>query len=321
MSDVMFFEAFEEESAALRAAMPPEIDAAYTWKTIQEQGCTTPPAPIISVRTQSLIPPGWAAELDAIVTRSTGYDHVTAYRAATGIEVPAGYLPLYCNRSVAEHALLLWLALMRKLPRQLEQFTSFHRDGITGMECEGKTLAVVGVGNIGHEIVRVGRSLGMTTLGVDIVQRHDEVEYVERDAALEAADIVVCAMNLTADNVGYFNRRTLRVAPRGTLFINIARGELSPAADLLMLLEEGVLGGVGLDVYNQEQELAVALREGRASDDAEVQAILALARHPAAILTPHNAFNTAEAVQRKASQTVEQLQQFRETGEFVWPVD
>jgi D-lactate dehydrogenase len=319
MSDVMFFEAFAEEADALRAAIPPSIAAGYTWKTIQEEGCREPPARIISIRTQSQIPPAWASGLDAIITRSTGYDHVAAYRAATGIELPCGYLPLYCNRSVAEQALLLWLALMRKLPRQLEQFRTFHRDGITGTECEGKTLAVIGVGNIGHEIVRVGRGLGMMVLGVDIVARHDDVDYVERDVALEVADIVVCAMNLTADNAGYFNRRTLGLVQPGALFINIARGELSPAADLLALLDEGVLAGVGLDVYNQEQELAVALRTGRTSNEPEVRATLELARRTNVILTPHNAFNTIEAVQRKASQTAEQLVQFLESGSFIWP--
>ena len=320
MLPIFFYEAFEEEAEALKRHLPPSINAGFDWKTIQEAGHTAPPARIISIRTQSAIPPGWATQLEGIITRSTGYDHVRAYRTATGCAVPAGYLPLYCNRSVAEQALLLWLALMRKLRQQVDQFATFHRDGITGIECEGKTLAVVGVGNIGHEIVRIGLGLGMNVVGVDIVERHADVTYVSRDAAVRDADVLVCAMNLTADNDRYFAYDTLRHAKRGVLFINIARGEFSPATDLLKLMDEGHLGGIGLDVYNHEKELAVALREGRSSDDPEVRAVLELARGPKVILTPHNAFNTTESVGRKAEQAVELLADYLKTKSFKWPV-
>ncbi len=318
--DVFFFEAFQEEEAALRRALPVGVRAAFSWKTIQEYQAPAPPARIISIRTQSAIPPSWARDLAGILTRSTGFDHLTAYRAATGVPVPCGYLPLYCNRAVAEQALLLWLALLRNLPQQLAQLHTFHRDGITGGECAGKTLTVVGVGNIGHEIVKIGDGLGMRVLGVDLVQRHADVHYVAPATGIAAADILVCAMNLTATNHNYFCYEVLRAARRGVLFINIARGEFSPATDLLRLLDEGQLGGVGLDVYNHEKELAVALRTKAASNDTEVCATLALAQRPHVLLTPHNAFNTHESVARKAAQSMQQLQQFLTTGAFLWPL-
>jgi len=320
MDDIFFYEAFEEEAEALRRYLPQRVSAGFHWKTIQECGHAQPPARVISIRTQSAIPPAWAPLLAGIIARSTGYDHVRAYCAAACRPVPSGYLPLYCNRSVAEQALLLWLALMRKLSQQTEQFKTFHRDGITGIECEGKTISVVGVGNIGHEIAKIGRSLGMTVRGVDIVRRHADVDYVDRETAIRSADVLVCAMNLTAENDRYFAYDTLKQAKRGTLFINIARGEFSPATDLVRLLDEQHLGGVGLDVYDHEKELAVALRERRQSADAEVAATLDLGRRPNAILTPHNAFNTRESVERKAQQAVELLTGFLATGTFKWPV-
>jgi D-lactate dehydrogenase len=317
---VFFFETFHEEEAALRRCLPAGLRAAFSWKTIQEYQAPAPPARIISIRTQSAIPLDWARNLAGILTRSTGFDHLKAYRAATGVPVPCGYLPLYCHRAVAEQALLLWLALLRKLPQQLAQWHPFHRDGITGSECAGKTLTVVGVGNIGRELVKIGLGLGMRVLGVDIVERHAGVQYVAPAEGIAAADILVCAMNLTENNRGYFNYAALKHARRGVVFINIARGECSPAADLLRLLEEGHLGGVGLDVFNAEKELAVSLRNHVSSNDAKVRATLALARHPRALLTPHNAFNTHEAVARKAEQSMQQLQQFLATGTFVWPL-
>ena len=93
-----------------------------------------------------------------------------------------------------------------------------------------------------------------------------------------------------------------------------------PCVLLLALLGRGHLGGVGMDVYDHESVLAVALRTGEASDDAEVRAALELARRSDAILTPHNAFNTAESVERKARQSVEQLEAFLKSGSFIWPV-
>jgi len=317
---VFFFEAFEEEARALRSLLPSDIRAEFTADTIQEYGAAHAPAQLISTRTQSVIPPAWAPALAGILTRSTGFDHASAYLDSTGAEIPCGYLPLYCNRSVAEHALMLWLSLLRRLPKQLSQFGRFHRDGLTGGECAGRTLAVFGVGNIGHEVVRIGRGLDMRVVGVDIVQRWADVDYAEPADALALADVVVCAMNLTSGSRSYFNESVLRTLKRGAVFVNIARGELVDAQALLALLDDGHLCGVGLDVYDLEPELAVALRSGHGSDCDAVAAVLALAGRTDVICTPHNAFNSEEAVGRKASQSIEQLVHFRGHGAFRWPV-
>lgn len=317
---VFFYEAFEEEAEALRRHLKPGIEAGFTWKTIQEQGDAEPPARLISIRTQSTVPVSWASKLSGILARATGYDYLRAYLREANADIPCGYLPLYCRRAVAEQAMLLWMALLRKLPQQTEQFKTFHRDGLTGRECEHKTLLVVGVGNIGHEVVRIGKALGMDVLGVDMVERHDDVSYVSIDEGLARADVIVCAMDLTPDNVGYFGYELLNRAKPGVIFVNVARGELAPAADLLRLLEEGRLRGLAADVHEGESELAIALREGRDDSDNAFQATLALAQHTNVILTPHNAFNTVEAVERKAAQSIKQIEHFLKHGAFLWPV-
>lgn len=318
--DVYFYEAFEEEEQELKRFIGNGLKAGFTWKTIQESGDTVPKAKIISVRTQSDIPLNWANKLNAIVTRSTGYNHILEYRKNSGQEVAAGYLPLYCNRAVAEQAMMLWMALFRKLPLQTKQFHDFKRDGLTGFESISKQLLVVGVGNIGYEIVKIGRGLEMNVFGVDIVKRHSDVHYVPIHEAIQSADIIVSAMNLTRHNRGYFNYELLEKAKKNAAFINVSRGELSPARDLLKLLNKGKLSGAALDVYNDESILAVALREGKKTDDAEVNAILTLSKMDNVILTPHNAFNTHEAVIRKSEQTVQQINTFLQKGEFIWPV-
>ena len=220
--DVFFYEAFEEETKALKRYLDPQIAAGFTWKTIQEYtesspGTQVPPAPLISIRTQSTLPLPWATQLAGILTRSTGYDHIERYRKRTQTEVRCGYLPLYCNRAVAEQAMLLWMALLRKLPLQMRSFATFNRDGLTGWECEHKTLLVVGVGHIGYEVVDIGQGLGMQVLGVDLVHTHKDVTYVTLEEGLSRADIIVCSMNLTEENARYFDYETLRQAKRGEI--------------------------------------------------------------------------------------------------------
>lgn len=319
MHDVYFYEAFQEEAQSLRRLLPAGISAGYTDLTIQESAHAAPPARLISIRTQSILPTAWAPSLDAILSRSTGYDHLTAYAAAIDSQVALGYLPLYCHRAVAEQAMLTWMALLRRLPRQVRQFGQFHRDGITGLECEGRTLVVVGVGYIGGETCRIGRALGMRILGVDRASGNEEVAYADAEVALPQADVVVCAMDLNESNDGYFDTARLRQIKRGAIFVNVSRGELSPSTALLEALQSGHLAGVGLDVYDHESELAVALRTGQSSADPEVRATLELARRDDVICTPHNAFNTVEAVERKSEHSVQQIAAFRDRGEFLWP--
>jgi D-lactate dehydrogenase len=298
--------------------LPADIRAGFNAETIQEAGHSSPPARLISIRTQSLLPPAWAVSLDAILTRSTGYDHLLAYAAQVKVPPALGYLPHYCERAVAEQAALMWLALLRRLPRQIEQFRTFCRDGVTGAECQGRTLVVVGVGNIGGEVCRLGRALGMRVLGVDLAPQFTDIEYVDINAALPLADVVVCAMDLNASNQGFFAASRLNRCKPGAIFVNVSRGELSPSTALLAALRSGRLGGVGLDVYDHEMELGDSLRAGRTSDDAEVRATLELVQCDNVICTPHNAFNTAEALRRKCEHSVQQIATFRRTGQFEW---
>ncbi len=307
--DVYFYEAFEEEAEALKKYLGSGISFEMTSKTIQETGHIQPPSRLISIRTQSIIPPAWADTLDGVLSRSTGYDHLKTYLAKIQKPLPCGYLEEYATRAVAEHAILLMMALLRKLPQQVTQFKHFERDGLTGFECAEKNLLVVGVGRIGSEIAKVGTGLGMNVRGVDLVQRHVFVQYVSREEGIRWADIIVCAMNLTPENSGYFSEPLLRQTKRGAILINIARGEHTPISVLHKLIEEYHLGGIGLDVYENEPSIATALRNGT-TDSLPAKKIASLLQHPNVIFTPHNAFNSYEAVKRKSKFSAEAIRYF-----------
>lgn len=320
MIDVMFYEAFEEEERAIKKFLPGGIHAEFTWKTIQERGDKTPSAELISVRTQSHIPLDWAKSVKGVLTRSQGYDHLLAFRRESGAAVPCGYLENYCARAAAEQAVLMMMALLRKLRKQVTSFETFARDGLTGLECRGRKVFVAGVGRIGSEIVDIARGLRMGVKGFDIAPALEGIEYVSLAEGVAWADVVFCALPLTRETEGMLNYEVFRRAGRGKIFVNVGRGEISPAEDLKRLLEEGVLGGIGLDVYPQESVLAGCLRAGQKVKTSAGQTILELAKSDRALFTPHNAFNTIEALEQKASLSAASAVSFLTNGTFLHPV-
>ena len=318
--DVMFYEVFKEEEKALKLFLPKDVFAEFTSKTIQAQADKKPPASLISIRTQSVIPDEWKDKLEGVLTRSVGYEHLLEYMQKNEALFLAGYLPSYCARAVAEHAVMAMLMLLRKAGRQLEQFDSFNRDGLTGRECSGKNLLVLGVGRIGSQLVDLGRGLKMTVKGVDIQEKLPELEYVPLSKGLEWADVVVCALPLTNETKGMLDYKTFSSVKKGAVFVNISRGDISPLKDLSRLLEEGRLGGISLDVYEKESSLAECLRGNAVEETGLAEEVMELKKHPNVLLTPHNAFNTEEALERKAEQSIESVQLFLQKKTFPYPV-
>lgn len=319
--DVVFFEAFDEEQELLRKICPAHINAEYTPLTIQEARLSRAPARLISIRTQSKIPVDWNKDIDGILTRSTGFDHVREYQQEIQAQTALGYLPSYCSRAVAEQAILTMLALMRKLQAQQQSFQSFHRNGLTGQECQGKKLLVVGVGNIGSEIIDIAHGLRMKVAGADIDRKVPSLEYVDLVPGLAWADVVICAAALTDETRSMLSYDTLRRMKTGAIFINVARGEISPLKDLKQLLDEKILSGLGLDVYEDERVIAHDLRARETQTrSALAQLVLELSCYPNVICTPHNAFNTKEALTRKAEQAIESIVLFLTEKTFPFSV-
>jgi D-lactate dehydrogenase len=318
--DIYFYETFGAEAAVLKSLLGQDFSYEFTPEATHEAAHAEPPARLISIRTQSIIPGNWSGKLDGILSRSTGFDHLIAYAAGRDKPLPLGYLEEYATNAVAEHAIMLALCLVRKLPQQMRQFPAFNREDLTGSECAGKNLLVVGVGRIGSEIVKMASRLGFVVRGVDIVPDKSDVSYMTKEEGVRWADIVVCAMNLTGDNRAYFNFDFFSRVKRGSLFINIARGEMSPLSDLDRALREGCLGGLGLDVFENEGELGAAMRNPESSSNAQMVLVHRILSYPNVLLTPHNAFNSTEALRRKCELTVQQIRYFFKHRDFLWKV-
>lgn len=330
--DVAFYEIFREEEDLLRKYLPEGYDYLFTSRSVHEAAASHPPAALLSIRTQSEIPESWSGVLDGIFTRSTGYDHITRYLNSIERRLPAGYLPRYAARAVAEQAFLLTLMLVRKIEAQREAMHHFARDHLTGAELQGKMLTVIGVGNIGSELVRIGYGLDMALLGVDIVRRRELIsqfalQYVPLETGITRGNIIICALPLTGDTYQLLDYGMLSNAHSGSILINIARGEITPPADLLRLLDEGKLTGIGIDVYDQESTLGSYLRGEITLENLPynykretLQANLDLLKHPKVIATPHNAFNTRESTERKARQTARNIESFLTNSQFLTPI-
>jgi len=314
--DVMFYEAFEEEQDAIRRHLPAHITAEFTSQTIQEKGDGAAPCPLVSIRTQSQIPASWGRETKGILTRSTGYDHLAAFREQTKTKSALGYLPDYCSRAVAEQAILMMMALLRKLPRQIKQFADFERGHLTGAQCQGRKLLVVGVGRIGLEVVNVAKGLGMDVKGVDIERKSATVDYVALKDGIRWAQCLVVALPLTEQTRGLLSYDRLIKAGPGLVLVNVGRGESTPLVGLKRLLDEEILAGLGLDVYENESGLANVLRTGKHGDEAQMEVVRALQKKDNVIFTPHNAFNTEEALERKAERSARAVAQFLHDGSF-----
>ncbi len=313
--EAAFYEVFSEEAEGLKACWAGGSPEVLSPGPIPEPPPDAPPAPVLCVRTHSRIPAEWDGRVLGVLTRSSGFDHLVRDLRGWRKRPACGYLPEYCARAVAEQAVLMILALLRRLKRQIRQALDFDRDGLTGGECLGRRLLVVGVGRIGREVVGLGRALGMDVRGVDIDPRERDLSYVSLEEGVGWADVVVSAVPLTRGTRGLFSSDLWRRGGRGTIFVNISRGEVSPVRDLAAALEDGTLAGVGLDVFGNEGRLAAEWK-GERPETAEGRCLRSMGDRDDVILTPHNAFNTREALERKCRQTVAAIETFRKEGRF-----
>ena len=156
----------------------------------------------------------------------------------------------------------------------------------------------------------------MAVKGVDIVRTFKGLEYVSLKEGMAWADVVFCAASLTEKTKGMLDYNVFKKAKQGLIFVNVARGEISPAEDLSRLILEDFLGGVSLDVYDDEESLAHYLRGSQKKVNSRIRLMMELKDRDNVLLTPHNAFNTQEALEEKARLSAEAVVCFLKKGKF-----
>jgi D-lactate dehydrogenase len=325
MPVMQFWEAqeWEREWLAARGELPEVVFFAEPLTVDRLEA--DPETEVLSVFIHSRVDRGALARLPAlrlVATRSTGYDHVDlAACRERGIAVCN--VPRYGEHTVAEHTFALILALSRKIHHAYVRTSrlDFSLENLRGFDLRGKTLGVVGTGNIGIRVVQIARGFGMRVLAWDARQQPLlaellDFEYVDRDRLLREADVVTLHVPALPETEHMIDREALAKMKRGALLINTARGNLIDTPALIEAVDSGHLGGAGLDVLEGEELVAEeqqVLADGHSTE--KMRALLQhyhLLRRENVILTPHLAWYSQEAQERILQTTVENIRAFRE---------
>jgi D-lactate dehydrogenase len=260
-------------------------------------------------------------KLRMVATRSTGFDHIDM-AASTARDITVSNVPYYGENTVAEHTLALILALSRNVHRAYVRTIAgnYSLEGLRGFDLQGKRLGVIGAGSIGLHVVRMAKGFGMEVVASDLHQNRliaDVLgfQYLPLDELLATSDVISLHMPYSPASHHLLNRERLATVKRGALLINTARGPLVDTEALLWALDEGILGGAGLDVFegedmvNREEQL-LATQEGAEEQLRAAMRLHLLQRRENVVLTPHIAFNSHEAVRRIIDTTIANIQAF-----------
>lgn len=251
-----------------------------------------------------------------VATRSTGFNHIDAAAARRlGIEVVR--VTDYSPYSVAEFAVGLLLAVNRKIVRASVRTRdgNFELDGLMGFDLHGKTVGVIGTGKIGTIFARIMAGFGCTVLGHDAFPKPAFEElggrYVPLKELMAQSDVISLHCPLTEQTRHIVDAGSLAQLKRGAILVNTSRGGLVDTEAATQALKTGQLGGLAIDVYEQEASLFFQDLSSTVIHDDVIQRLVSF---PNVIVTGHQAFFTVEAIGQIMATTLASLSAF-ERGE------
>ena len=247
-----------------------------------------------------------------IALRCAGYNNVDL-AAATKHGITVVRVPAYSPYAVAEHAIALMLALNRKVHRAYNRVRegNFALDGLVGFDMHGKTVGVIGTGQIGTVVAQILTGLGCPTLAFDPFPNATcqslRVRYVELDELFAQSDIITLHCPLTPENKHLINEQALDKMKNGVMLINTSRGALLDTLAIIQGLKSSKLGYLGLDVYEEEERIFFEDRSGLILSDDVFARLLTF---PNVIITGHQAFFTQEALLNISATTIDNITRF-----------
>jgi len=252
-----------------------------------------------------------------IALRCAGFNNVDL-EAAKEYGFRVCRVPAYSPQAVAEHAVAMLLTLVRKTHKAYNRVReqNFSLNGLLGFNIYGKTVGVVGTGKIGKAFCSIMRGFGARIIAYDIVtDRGPEeagVTYLPLREVLEQSDILSLHCPLTKENHYLINKDTLKEMKPGVVLINTSRGGLICTADVIRALKERKVRALGIDVYEQEENLFFRDLSGSIIDDDEIQRLMSF---PNVLITGHQAFFTEEAMTQIAQVTLANIDVLLKGGE------
>jgi D-lactate dehydrogenase len=244
-----------------------------------------------------------------IALRSAGFNHVDL-NAAERLGIVVTRVPGYSPYAVAEHGVALLMALVRKTHRAYNRVRegNFSLVGLLGFDVHGKTVGVVGTGQVGTVFARIMLGFGCRVLAFDPYPSEEcrglGVQYVELDELLAESHIVSLHLPVTPQTLHFIDADRIARMRDGVTLINTSRGSLIDTVAVIEALKDGKIGLLGLDVYEEEADLFFEDRSDRVLGDDVFSRLLTF---PNVIITGHQAFFTAEALENIATTTIGNL--------------
>lgn len=247
-----------------------------------------------------------------IALRSAGFNNVDLDAAQKyGLKVVR--VPAYSPQAVAEHAVAIILTLNRKTHKVYNRVreSNFSLENLIGFNLYGKTVGVIGTGQIGAAFCKIMIGFGCKVIGFDVFQSEEliavGVEYHPIEEVIKNSDIISLHCPLTPETQHLFDKKTFAKMKKGAMLINTSRGGLIHTPDAIEALKNGRLGHLGIDVYEQEGNLFFKdLSESIIQDDV----IQRLMSFPNVLITPHQGFFTDEALTQIAITTIKNISDF-----------
>ncbi len=245
-----------------------------------------------------------------LALRCAGFNNVDL-DTAKQLGITVTRVPAYSPHAVAEHAVALLLTLNRRIHRAFNRVReqNFSLSGLVGFDLFGKTIGIVGTGKIGCIAAQIFRGFGCQVLAFDTqpdaawAAQH-QVRYTDLNALLEQADVVSLHVPLFPSTLHLLNEQTIARMKAGAYIVNTSRGKLIDTTALIAALKSGHLGGVALDVYEEEEGIFFEDHSGDVLQDDELSRLLTF---PNVLITSHQAFLTDEALTEISRVTVENI--------------
>lgn len=252
-----------------------------------------------------------------IAVRSVGYDNIDV-KAAAKLGIKVSNVPKYSPHAIAEHSIGLMLALNRKIniaDKQVHHF-NFKIDELIGFDMAGKTVGVIGTGNIGSLLVKILHGFDCKIICHDIHQNDTlkikyHVTYTDLETICSSADIISIHIPLNESTRYLINESKLKLMKRNVMIINTSRGAIVNTTDIIKYLRSKKVGYYGADVYEDEKNIFFKDLSAQKIKDRQIIELMSFNN---VLITPHQAFATEEALANIAVTNIDNLISWKNNG-------
>jgi len=257
-----------------------------------------------------------AKNVKVIALRCAGFNNVDLI-AAKKYKIKVCRVPAYSPQAVAEHAVALILTLNRKTHKAYNRVReqNFSLNGLLGFDLCGKTIGVIGTGNIGKAFCKIMLGFGCKVFAFDIIASKDleaiGVQFMPLMDVLQHADIISLHCPLNDQTRYIINEETIKMTKKGVMLINTSRGALIDTTSVIAALKSGHIAYLGIDVYEQEEHIFFRDLSAIVIEDDIIQRLMSF---PNVLVTAHQAFFTKEALTQITLTTLRNTEELLKTN-------